>query len=1019
MADAIRVLYVDDEPGLLEIARIFLEQTGEFTVMTSISAPDALASPSLLSCDAIIADYQMPGMDGIAFLKAVRQRSTDLPFILFTGKGREEVVIDAINNGADFYLQKGGQPKAQFAELAHKIRQAVRRRAVERDLQLIFRNMINAFVVWESVFDENGRYVSFRFGQFNDAYARIAKVKQEDVRGKDVFEVWPATEQSWVEAYGSVATTGAPRVFDMYHEPTKGWYHCNAYRPTDSPAQVCVIFEDITERRRDEAELRAAYEQVTAAEEELRSQYDELSATEQRMRESGAKYRELVENANSIILQLDKTGTVTFFNEYAQWFFQYTPDEIIGRPAVGTIVPATESESGRNLQLMMDEIVSRPDNYFFNENENITRDGRRVWIRWHNKPILDKNGQLDGVLSIGTDITQRRQDEETLRESEEKYRLVVENSQDAIYIHRSDRLVFVNSRATELTGYSHDELMKKRIWDLIHPDDRNELIERAKKRFAGHEVPPGFTARLLIRDGTERFCEFIVDLVMYQGAPAILGIARDITERRHVEEALQKSEEKYRELVENANSIILKMDETGTVTFFNEFAQRFFGYTNDEIIGKPVVGTIVPATESESGRNLRTLLEDIVRNPGPYLFNENENITRDGKRVWIRWHNKPLLDRNGQPAGVLSIGTDITGRRQAEEALQKARDLLNTTEHLAKIGGWELDVQSQAVTWTEEMYQIHEMDPADFGPGSPGHAARSLACYDQRDRPLVQAAFERCQAEGKPYSLELPFTTAKRRKIWIRTMGTPVTENGRVVRVIGNILDITDIKRAEEALRQANRKLNLLSGITRHDINNQLLALNGFIGLLQQKVPGESYTGDFSRINATSRQIANLIEFTREYEEIGIQAPRWQDLHTLVDTAARDFLLGKVTLNNDLPGATVIFADPLIIKVFSCLVDNALRHGGRITTIRFSLEEQDGDRVIVCEDDGEGVAAGEKEKIFDLGFGKNTGFGLALAREVLSITGMTITENGEPGKGARFRITVPAGAHRVCNADKK
>ena len=171
-----------------------------------------------------------------------------------------------------------------------------------------------------------------------------------------------------------------------------------------------------------------------------------------------------------------------------------------------------------------------------------------------------------------------------------------------------------------------------------------------------------------------RFCEFVVDLVMYQGAPAILGIARDITGRRQVEEALQKSEEKYRELVENANSIILKMDKTGTIIFFNEFAQRFFGYTNDEILGKPVVGTIVPATESASGRNLRALLDDIVRNPEPYLFNENENITRDGKRVWIRWHNKPLIDRDGQLAGVLSIGTDITGRRQAEEALQQSEE---------------------------------------------------------------------------------------------------------------------------------------------------------------------------------------------------------------------------------------------------------------------------------------------------------------------------------------------------------
>jgi PAS domain S-box-containing protein len=130
------------------------------------------------------------------------------------------------------------------------------------ELQLIFKNMINAFVVWESVFDENGKYASFRFGQFNDAYAQIAKLKYEDVRGKDVFEVWPATEQSWVNAYGEVAVTGIPNTFDMYHEPTKGWYHCNVYRPTDSPAYICVIFEDITERKQAEVQLAERIEEL-------------------------------------------------------------------------------------------------------------------------------------------------------------------------------------------------------------------------------------------------------------------------------------------------------------------------------------------------------------------------------------------------------------------------------------------------------------------------------------------------------------------------------------------------------------------------------------------------------------------------------------------------------------------------------------------------------------------------------------------------------------------------------------
>ena len=133
----ITVLYVDDEPGLLDIARIFLEKSGDFKVETSTSAQIALDNPGIRACDAIVSDYQMPDMNGIAFLKIVRERFGDIPFILFTGRGREEVVIDAINNGADFYLQKGGDPKAQFAELAHKIRQAVKTRRAEDELLLL------------------------------------------------------------------------------------------------------------------------------------------------------------------------------------------------------------------------------------------------------------------------------------------------------------------------------------------------------------------------------------------------------------------------------------------------------------------------------------------------------------------------------------------------------------------------------------------------------------------------------------------------------------------------------------------------------------------------------------------------------------------------------------------------------------------------------------------------------------------------------------------------------------------
>ena len=220
------------------------------------------------------------------------------------------------------------------------------------------------------------------------------------------------------------------------------------------------------------------------------------------------------------------------------------------------------------------------------------------------------------------------------------------------------------------------------------------------------------------------------------------------------------------------------------------------------------------------------------------------------------------------------------------------------------------------------------------------------------------------------------------------------------------------LRLSEEALNKSNKKLTLLSSITRHDINNQLTVLVGYLTLLKKKQPDTTHDDYFQKIASAAHQISSMIQFTREYEDIGVKAPAWQDCRSLVDTAAKEAHLGKVMVINDLPAGAEVFADSLVVKVFYNLMDNAVKYGQNITFIRFFVKERDGDHVLVCEDDGVGVPAEEKEKIFRRGFGKNTGLGLSLSQEILSITGITIRENGEPGKGARFEMTVPKRACR-------
>ncbi|MEI6842678.1 MAG: HAMP domain-containing sensor histidine kinase, partial [Methanomicrobiales archaeon] len=232
--------------------------------------------------------------------------------------------------------------------------------------------------------------------------------------------------------------------------------------------------------------------------------------------------------------------------------------------------------------------------------------------------------------------------------------------------------------------------------------------------------------------------------------------------------------------------------------------------------------------------------------------------------------------------------------------------------------------------------------------------------------------------------------------------------------IIAAVRDITERKQAEDALRQASKKLNLLSSITRHDINNQLTIILGYLDIMGDMPPGPLLDEYLRKVSNAARRISSMIQFTKEYEDIGISDPAWQDCRILVNTASMQAQLGKVIVDNGFPAGTEVFADPLVVKVFYNLMDNAVRYGGKITFIRFSARGHEGNLVLVCEDDGDGVPAEEKEKIFERGFGKNTGLGLALSREILSLSGITITENGDPSEGARFEIMVPKGMWRMA-----
>jgi len=220
------------------------------------------------------------------------------------------------------------------------------------------------------------------------------------------------------------------------------------------------------------------------------------------------------------------------------------------------------------------------------------------------------------------------------------------------------------------------------------------------------------------------------------------------------------------------------------------------------------------------------------------------------------------------------------------------------------------------------------------------------------------------------------------------------------------------LRQNEESVRIANRKLASISSATRHDINNKLTIVSGYTQLMRLENPGERIAEYITIMERAVSDISRLLKFSKEFEKIAAGPPVWQDLRAVIEKAAIPLLSpAKIGLTNDTAGV-MVKADPLLGRVFSNLAENVLQHAGTAGAVRVHTGESGADLVLVFEDDGAGIPPEQKERIFNRGAGKNTGLGLYFAREILSVTGIGIRENGGPGRGARFEIRIPPGMFR-------
>ncbi len=528
----------------------------------------------------------------------------------------------------------------------------------------------------------------------------------------------------------------------------------------------------------------------------------ERHQTEVALRESEERFRSIFDHAPlGIILVSDINGRITLCNTAFQHIIGYSAEQIQRMTVMEITHPEDISKSMEQYQSLLEGRLT----HYSVEKRYLRQDGATVWVDLTVSVIRDESGKFAYTIGMVDDITKRKHVENAFQENEQLFRLLFEKSGDANLLLNNEVFFDCNAITLQLLGaVTKEQVLQRHPAELSperQPDGRlssqksQEIIAIAFRE-GSHRFE--WVHRRL--DGANFWVEVLLTAVPWHGEKILHTAWRDITERKQAEHALLESERKYRELVESANSIILRWNRQGEITFMNEFGLKFFGYSEQELLGRHVMDAIVPPNES-TGRDLCPLMNEICQNPEQFEHNVNENMRRNGERVWIAWTNKTILDDQGQVIEVFSVGSDLTARKLAEEALRESEQCFAKTFHASPASmalsdietGRFLDVNAQFLrmfSYTRE--QII------------GYTSTELNIWvdpGRREQMITQLRMERSCREAP-----VCFRT-KTNEIRQALYSAEILRLGNQDILLSLIYDITERKQAEEELRHYREHL--------------------------------------------------------------------------------------------------------------------------------------------------------------------------------------------------------------------
>jgi PAS domain S-box-containing protein len=366
----------------------------------------------------------------------------------------------------------------------------------------------------------------------------------------------------------------------------------------------------------------------------------------------------IIDSSDDAIIGTDLNGIIVSWNYGAELGYGYSPAEAVGK-SISIIIPL----ECRAEFLDVLERIKRGERLKHYETVRVRKDGTRVEVSVTVSPARNKKGEVIGASSIARDITERKHAESELRESEQRYRLVVDRTADAIMMMQDGMIKLVNPMAANMTGFSEKELLSKPFLALIHPDDRAMLGAHHQRRLKGAPLPTRYEFRLLTKDGSAKWTLVSEVITSWKEHSATLIVLTDITELKAAEDVLRKSEEKYRQLVELAREGIWTIDADANTTYVNPRMAEMLGYTREEMMERH------PFSFMDEGGQEIAQKELDRRKQGIKERHDFEFLRKDGQRILASLETSPLVDEAGNYKGALAVVSDITERRIAEKDL--------------------------------------------------------------------------------------------------------------------------------------------------------------------------------------------------------------------------------------------------------------------------------------------------------------------------------------------------------------